>query len=51
VELGGRRLNGAHEIAAGVTVPVRMDEVRDHLGVGLRREDVALGLQAVAQRS
>ena len=39
------------EIAAAVAVPVRVDEVRDHLGVGLRDELVALRLQPLAQRS
>ena len=50
VEFRGRRLHRAQQVAATRTVPVRMNQVRDHFGVGLRREDVALRLQPVAQR-
>ena len=50
VELGDRRPHRAQQIAATSRVPVRVDEMRDHLGVGLRGEDVARGLEALAQR-
>ncbi len=49
LELRDGRLHGAQQVAAPGGVPVRVDEMRDHLGVGLRDELVAAGLQLVAQ--
>ena len=37
------------QITAALAMPVRMDEVRDDLGVGLRPENVAARPQRVAQ--
>ena len=48
-ELGNRRAHGAQQIAAARRVPVRVHEMRDHLGVGLRAELVAARLELVAQ--
>ena len=48
-ELGNRRAHGAKQIAAARAVPVRVHEMRDHLGVGLRAEFVAARLELVAQ--
>ena len=50
MEFGDRRPHRAHQIAAARGVPVRVDEMRDDFGVGLRAEDVAGGLEALAQR-
>ncbi len=50
VELGDRLLDRPQEVAAAGAVPVRVNEVRDHLGVGLRDERVALPDESLAQR-
>ncbi len=50
VELRHRHLYRAQQIAAASAVPVGMHEVRDHFGIGLRDELVALGNESRAQR-
>ncbi len=50
VKLRHRLLDRAQEVAAAGAVPVRVHEMRDHLGVGLRDERVALPHEPLAQR-
>ena len=45
-----RLLDRPQEIAAAGAVPVRVNEVGDHLGVGLRDERIALPDETLAQR-
>ncbi len=50
LELGDGQLHRAQQVAVRGAVPVRVHEVGDDLGIGLRRERVALRHQALAQR-
>ena len=44
------KLHRAQQVAVGRAVPMRVHEMRNHFGVGLRAEFVALRFQAFAQR-
>ncbi len=49
LELGDGALHGREQVAAGLAMPVRVDEMGDDLGVGLRVEHVAARLELPAQ--
>ncbi len=47
LQFGKRRADGIEEIGNGLQLP--FDEVRDDFGVGIGSEDIAFGLQCIAQ--
>src|SRR5207253_10123403 len=50
VKFSDRHPNGSEQIAVSRAVPMRMNQMRDDLGIGLRAKRIALRLQPLAQR-
>src|SRR5207248_8988969 len=50
VKFSDRHPNGSEQIAVSRAVPMRMNQMRDDLGIGWRAKRIALRLQPLAQR-